>query len=158
MDINGMNYRVQKAESKEENIQTELLLIFVLEGEMSLRYQDEKYLMEVKGCTLEIDGIGYFPDAPSERAVRHLHELMHAVKQGYHCILAFVIAMPGVMVVRPNMTTHPAFGQALSEAMAAGVEVWYLPCEITADSIQIKGRKRKYYTVQDGLYPHMVIQ
>lgn len=57
--------------------------------------QDEKYLMEVKGCTLEIDGIGYFPDAPSERAVRHLHELMHAAKQGYHCILAFVIAMPG---------------------------------------------------------------
>ena len=119
---------------------------------------EHKILMEVKGCTLEIDGIGYFPDAPSERAVRHLHELMHAVKQGYHCILAFVIAMPGVMVVRPNMTTHPAFGQALSEAMAAGVEVWYLPCEITADSIQIKGRKRKYYTVQDGLYPHMVIQ
>ena len=104
--------------------------------------KDEKYLMEVKGCTLEIDGIGYFPDAPSERAVRHLHELMHAVKQGYHCILAFVIAMPGVTVVRPNMTTHPAFGQALSEAMAAGVEVWYLPCEITADSIQIKGRKQ----------------
>ena len=117
-----------------------------------------KYLMEVKGCTLEIDGIGYFPDAPSERAVRHLHELMHAVKQGYHCILAFVIAMPGVTVVRPNMSTHPAFGQALSEAMAAGVEVWYLPCEITADSIQIKGRKRKYYSVQDRLYPHVVIQ
>ena len=120
--------------------------------------KDEKYLMEVKGCTLEIDGIGYFPDAPSERAVRHLYELMHAVKQGYHCILAFVIAMPGVTVVRPNMTTHPAFGQALSEAMAAGVEVWYLPCEITADSIQIKGRKRKYYSVQDRLYPHVVIQ
>ena len=114
--------------------------------------------MEVKGCTLEIDGIGYFPDAPSERAVRHLHELMHAVKQGYHCILAFVIAMPGVTVVRPNMTTHPAFGQALSEAMAAGVEVWYLQCEITADNIQIKGRKRKYYSVQDRLYPHVVIQ
>ena len=98
--------------------------------------QDEKYLMEVKGCTLEIDGIGYFPDAPSERAVRHLHELMHAVKQGYHCILAFVIAMPGVTVVRPNMTTHPAFGQALSEAHKAGVDVWYLTCEITADSIK----------------------
>ena len=98
--------------------------------------QDEKYLMEVKGCTLEIDGIGYFPDATSERAVRHLHELMHAAKQGYHCILAFVIAMPGVTVVRPNMTTHPAFGQALSEAHKAGVDVWYLTCEITADSIK----------------------
>ena len=71
---------------------------------------------------------------------------MHAVKQGYHCILAFVIAMPGVMVVRPNMTTYPAFGQALSEAMAAGVEVWYLPCEITADSIQIKGQRNENIT------------
>lgn len=50
---------------------------------------DEKYLLEVKGCTLEINGIGYFPDAPSERAVRHVKELIHAKKQGYHCILAF---------------------------------------------------------------------
>lgn len=98
---------------------------------------DEKYLMEVKGCTLEIDGIGYFPDAPSERAVRHLHELMQASKQGYHCILAFVIAMPKVTLVRPNLVTHPEFGQALSEAMAAGVEVWDLPCEVTKAGIAI---------------------
>lgn len=96
----------------------------------------DKYLMEVKGCTLEIDGIGYFPDAPSERAVRHLHELIHARKQGYQCILAFVIAMPKVTLVRPNRVTHPAFGQALSEAMEAGVEVWYLSCAITSDSIK----------------------
>lgn len=99
--------------------------------------KDEKYLMEVKGCTLEIDGIGYFPDAPSERAVRHLHELMQAVKQGYHCILAFVIAMPKVTLVRPNLVTHPEFGQALSEAMADGVEVWDLPCEVTKAGIAI---------------------
>lgn len=97
---------------------------------------EEKYLMEVKGCTLEIDGIGYFPDAPSERAVRHLHELIYAGQHGYHCILAFVIAMPKVTFVRPNMMTHPAFGQALSEAQKSGVEVWYLTCEITADSIK----------------------
>ena len=97
----------------------------------------DKYLLEVKGCTLEIDGIGYFPDAPSERAVRHLHELVHARQQGYHCVLAFVIAMPKVAIVRPNMVTHPAFGEALSEAMEAGVKVWYLPCDITADSIKI---------------------
>ena len=98
---------------------------------------DEKYLMEVKGCTLEIDGIGYFPDAPSERAVRHLHELMQASKQGYHCILVFVIAMPKVTLVRPNLVTHPEFGQALSEARAAGVEVWDLPCEVTKEGIAI---------------------
>ena len=96
-----------------------------------------KYLMEVKGCTLEVDGIGYFPDAPSERAVRHLKELIHAKEQGYHCIIAFVIAMPEVKIVRPNMTTHPMFGEVLEEAVAAGVEVWYLPCKITADSIWI---------------------
>ena len=98
---------------------------------------DEKYLMEVKGCTLEIDGIGYFPDAPSERAVRHVKELIHAKKQGYHCILAFVIAMPNVSVVRPNMSTHPAFDEVLEEAQRAGVDVWYLTCQITPDSIYI---------------------
>ena len=59
MDINGMNYRVQKAESKEENIQTELLLIFVLEGEMSLRYQDEKYMMRAEDIILINPGISY---------------------------------------------------------------------------------------------------
>ena len=98
---------------------------------------EEKYLMEVKGCTLEINGIGYFPDAPSERAVRHVKELLHAKKQGYHCILAFVIAMPNVSVVRPNMSTHPAFGEVLEEALRNGVDVWYLTCQITHDSICI---------------------
>ena len=98
---------------------------------------EEKYLMEVKGCTLEINGIGYFPDAPSERAVRHVKELLHAKKQGYHCILAFVIAMPNVSVVRPNMSTHPAFGEVLEEALRNGVDVWYLTCQITPDSICI---------------------
>lgn len=98
---------------------------------------EEKYMMEVKGCTLEINGIGYFPDAPSERAVRHVKELLHAKKQGYHCILAFVIAMPNVSVVRPNMSTHPAFGEVLEEALRNGVDVWYLTCQITHDSICI---------------------
>ena len=52
---------------------------------------NEKYLMEVKGCTLEIDGVGYFPDAPTERGVKHLKELTKAVKEGYHAMVAFVI-------------------------------------------------------------------
>ena len=108
----------------------------------------DKYLMEVKGCTLEIDGIGYFPDAPSERAVRHLYELIHARQQGYHCVLAFVIAMPKVTMVRPNMATHPAFGQALSEAMEAGVEVWYLPCEVTANICRIRDRLNTHIVIQ----------
>ncbi len=99
---------------------------------------EEKYLMEVKGCTLEIDGIGYFPDAPSERAVRHVKELIHAKKQGYHCILAFVIAMPNVSVVRPNISTHPAFGEVLEEAQRNGVDVWYLTCQVSQDSLSIR--------------------
>nr|MCR4720698.1 DNA/RNA nuclease SfsA [Lachnospiraceae bacterium] len=62
----------------------------------------ERYLMEVKGCTLEVDGVGYFPDAPTERGVKHLRELTAAVKDGYKAILTFVIQMDGVSVVKPN--------------------------------------------------------
>lgn len=100
----------------------------------------EKYLMEVKGCTLEVDGIGYFPDAPSERAVKHLYELIKAVDDGYRCVVAFVIPMAGVLEVRPNMKTHPAFGHALDEARQAGVQVWYLPCVVTEDTLEIRSR------------------
>lgn len=99
---------------------------------------EEKFLMEVKGCTLEIDGVGYFPDAPSERAVKHLRELKKAISEGYHCIVAFVIAMEGVTEVRPNRTTHPEFGQALEEAKKAGVEVWHLTCGVEEDRLSIR--------------------
>ena len=58
--------------------------------------KDEKYLMEVKGCTLERDGIGYFPDAPTERGIKHIQELIKAKKAGFRSILAFVIQMDGV--------------------------------------------------------------
>ena len=101
--------------------------------------QGQRYLMEVKGCTLETDGIGYFPDAPTERGVKHLHELIHAAKEGYHAMLAFVIQMDGVEEVRANMDTHPAFGITLEEAKAAGVRVIYLPCHVEPDSIIASG-------------------
>lgn len=97
----------------------------------------EKYLMEVKGCTLEIDGIGYFPDAPTERGVKHLKELTTAVEQGFHCSVAFVIPMEGVRSVRANMETHPAFGDALEEAKQAGVEVLFLPCKVLPDEVMV---------------------
>ena len=99
---------------------------------------EERYLMEVKGCTLEIDGIGYFPDAPTERGVKHLRELAKAVDKGYHAILAFVIQMNGITEVRPNMATHPAFGKALEEAKEAGVEVLFLPCRVTENTLEFK--------------------
>ena len=62
---------------------------------------EQKYLMEVKGCTLEVDGIGYFPDAPTERGVKHLHELAQAQQAGYRCAVAFVIQMEGITEVLP---------------------------------------------------------
>lgn len=98
---------------------------------------DERFLMEVKGCTLEIDGIGYFPDAPTERGIKHLHALSEAVKEGYHAMLAFVIQMEGVCEVRANTATHPEFGIALEKAKKAGVEILFLPCRVSADCLEI---------------------
>ena len=101
----------------------------------------EKYLMEVKGCTLEIDGVGYFPDAPTERGVKHIHELIGAKKEGYRAILAFVIQMDGVKEVRANVAMHPEFGEALSEAEKSGVEILFLQCHVEPDELVIKGSK-----------------
>ena len=100
--------------------------------------RDEKrYLMEVKGCTLEIGGIGFFPDAPTERGVKHLRELGRAAAEGIHAIAAFVIQMDGVTEVRPNIVTHPEFGEALREAELAGVSILPLPCHVEPDSLVI---------------------
>jgi sugar fermentation stimulation protein A len=95
----------------------------------------ERYLMEVKGCTLERDGIGYFPDAPTERGVKHIHELIKAKKAGYHAILAFVIQMDGVTEVRPNIETHPEFGKVFDKAKKAGVEILFIPCHVEIENI-----------------------
>ena len=98
---------------------------------------EQKFLMEVKGCTLEIDGIGYFPDAPTERGVKHLRELTKAVKDGYQCYVAFVVQMEEINEVRANVTTHKEFGQALEEAKAAGVKVLCLGCKVTEDTLEV---------------------
>ena len=98
---------------------------------------DQKYLLEVKGCTLEQDGIGYFPDAPTERGIKHIHELIEAKRNGYWCGLAFVIQMPKVREVRPNIVTHPAFGDAWQEALEAGVRIWFLGCDVKKDALSI---------------------
>ncbi|MBO7091337.1 MAG: DNA/RNA nuclease SfsA [Victivallales bacterium] len=97
-----------------------------------------KIFIEVKGCTLEIDGIGYFPDAPTERGVKHLHELMKAVEDGFECYIAFVIAMPRVTKVLPNRMTHPEFGDVLDAAVKAGVKILCLPCVVRPDELSIK--------------------
>jgi sugar fermentation stimulation protein A len=97
----------------------------------------EKYLLEVKGCTLEREGVGYFPDAPTERGTKHLHELTEALNQGYHSMLIFVIQMEGVTEVYPNRETDPAFGEALDAAETAGVQILRLPCKVRPDALWI---------------------
>ena len=96
---------------------------------------DKKFLMEVKGCTLEIDGIGYFPDAPTERGVKHLEELILASQQGYNCKIAFVIQMEGITEVRGNSVTHPEFATTLQKAKDAGVEVLFLCCRVMPNEV-----------------------
>ena len=98
---------------------------------------NKKYLMEVKGCTLEIDGVGYFPDAPTERGVKHIRELIKATEAGYQTILAFVIQMDGVSEVRANVDTQPEFGAALNDAKNAGVEIMFLRCHVEPDSLTV---------------------
>lgn len=101
-----------------------------------------KFLREVKGCTLTADpktGIGLFPDAPTERGVKHLNELAEAVKNGFHCTICFVIQMNGIRMVYPNNATQPEFGQALIRAAKAGVGVVCYTCHVEADSIRITG-------------------
>ena len=96
-----------------------------------------EYLMEVKGCTLEMDGIGYFPDAPTQRGLKHVLELTRAARDGTGACLAFVIQMEGVREVRPNDAAMPEFGRALREAEKAGVRVLHLQTHVTPDEIRI---------------------
>ena len=108
----------------------------------------EKYLTEVKGCTLAADlekGTGLFPDAPTERGVKHLNELASAAKQGYHCSIAFVIQMNGIHRVLPNNATQPEFGAALERAAQAGGQLLSYSCRVEADSIEITEELRGDY-------------
>ena len=102
--------------------------------------ENKKYLMEVKGCTLEKNGIGYFPDAPTERGVKLLRELIQAQHAGYECSIAFVIQMNGINEVRPNIETHPEFGKVLSDAKAEGVKVFFMTCKVTCDTLEVTGQ------------------
>ncbi len=98
---------------------------------------DRKIFIEVKGVTLEEDGVCRFPDAPSDRAVKHLEELVRAKKEGCEAYVFFVIQMKGVSYFTPNTDTHPAFAEALKRAKAAGVEILAYDCDVTPESIQI---------------------
>jgi len=98
---------------------------------------DRRGFAEVKGCTLEENGFCRFPDAPTERGVRHLKELVACIAQGYEAAVCFVIQMEGMKSFSPNDATHPAFGDALRSAHAAGVRVFAMECAVTPDSLTI---------------------
>ena len=99
--------------------------------------KNRRILIEVKGVTLEERGVVRFPDAPSERAVKHVEELVRAVKEGYEAYVFFVIQMKGARYFTPNMDTHPAFGEALRGAASRGVHILAYDCEVTPDSITL---------------------
>ena len=95
------------------------------------------HLVEVKGVTLEREGHCLFPDAPTERGVRHLHELMRAVEEGHRATAFFVIQMADVLDFAPNDATHPAFGEALREAARRGVEIVAYTCRVTPETVTL---------------------
>ena len=94
--------------------------------------------LEVKGVTLETDGICAFPDAPTERGAKHLKELTALAQEGYGAYVLFVIQMSDVRSLRPNDATDPAFGRALREAAASGVQILAYDCAVTPDMMALK--------------------
>ena len=94
--------------------------------------------LEVKGVTLETDGICAFPDAPTERGAKHLRGLTEAAREGYGAYVLFVIQMADVQYLHPNDATDPEFGKALREAAANGVNVLAVDCEVTVEEMKIR--------------------
>ena len=100
----------------------------------------EKFLIEVKGVTLENDGVVMFPDAPTLRGIKHIDELIKAKKKGYRTAVAFVIQMENVEYFTPNKATHQDFADALIRAEKAGVEILCLDCIVTENALKIKNK------------------
>ncbi len=98
-----------------------------------------KIFIEVKGVTLENDGIVRFPDAPTLRGVKHIEELEGSLKEGYEAHIWFVIQMDKVAYFSPNDDTHPEFGQALRKAAMSGVHVKAFDCDVSPGQVWIKG-------------------
>lgn len=96
-----------------------------------------KLLLEVKGVTLEEEGVVKFPDAPTERGVKHIHGLIKCLEEGYEAAILFVVQMQGVKYFVPNWATQPEFCEALIKASEAGVKVLARECKVTKDSLRI---------------------
>ena len=104
-----------------------------------LETEAKKIFIEVKGVTLEEKGVVMFPDAPTERGVKHVQELRHCLEQGYEAVVIFVVQMEGMRYFTPNRRTHAAFAEALERAEACGVKLLALTCAVTPDSLTING-------------------
>lgn len=98
---------------------------------------DRKIFIEVKEVTLEDEGVVRFPDAPTERGVRHINELMKSMDEGYEAFVVFVVQMSGVKHFEPNYVTHSIFGEALEKAYNSGVSILAYDCIVTEDSLNI---------------------
>lgn len=98
-----------------------------------------RLVVEVKGCTLEEDGVARFPDAPTQRGVKHVQGLTKLTGEGCRCIVLIVIQMQGVKLFRPNWRTHPEFGRALQQAADAGVEIIAVDCDVRPGFAKISG-------------------
>ena len=97
--------------------------------------EDDKIFVEVKGVTLEEDGVVLFPDAPTERGIKHINELCRCVEEGYKAYIFFIIQMDNVKYFTPNRKTHHQFADALKTAAEKGVGIYALDCKVTQDSI-----------------------
>jgi len=102
-----------------------------------LEADNKKAFVEVKGVTLEEDGIALFPDAPTERGIKHMKELVKAVDEGYDAYIVFIVQMKGVSSFSPNVRTHPEFGVELNKANKSGVHILCFDTVIEADSITL---------------------
>lgn len=102
-----------------------------------LETPEGRHLVEVKGVTLEEGGRAFFPDAPTQRGVRHIRELIRAAEEGLDATLFFVVQMNDIASVSPNDRTHPAFGEALREAAAAGVRICAGTCRVGPDRLEL---------------------
>ena len=106
--------------------------------DLAFEREGKRGFMEVKGVTLEEEGIARFPDAPTERGVKHVRELETAFSEGYLSYVLLVIQMEGIRQFQPNERTHPAFGEALRSAANLGVGVLAYDCAVTENSLDIR--------------------
>lgn len=99
--------------------------------------KERKAFIEVKGVTLENEGVVMFPDAPTERGLKHVKELCQCIEDGYDAYVIFVIQMKDALYFKPNIQTHKEFGDALKDAKKAGVNIVAVDCDVTQDTINI---------------------